>query len=238
VLSRTTLSYSSPNDSLNSRPLNRLQTLCSRQKSQLLWNQANPASFPKMPGCGVGHPECNYGTPGVGYTLTSRPCEISKLQPLFSRSSCNLVNAILAEPLHLSPSLSPLCSDLSALCVKLFLALAGRQAPLTPFRINTCKSVSKQTTLTPFRITTYEKPRGRGYISSSPCPPCSDLHALCVKPPPAFADVPNCPLHDYYGMEENWIPRRASQSPQSTQPAGKGLSQTEWHSVQDQRMTS
>jgi hypothetical protein len=53
-----------------------------------------------------------------------------------------------------------------------------------------------------------------------------------------LADVPNCPLHDYYGMEENWIPRRASQSPQSTQPAGKGLSQTEWHSVQDQRMTS
>ena len=106
------------------------------------------------------------------------------------------------------------------------------------FRINTCKSVSKQTTLTPFRITTYEKPRGRGYISSSPCPPCSDLSALCVKPLPAFADVPNCPLHDYRGMEENWIPRRASQSPQSTQPAGKGLSQTEWHSVQDQRMTS
>ncbi len=32
------------------------------------------------------------------------------------------------------------------------------------FRINTCKSVSKQTTLTSFRITTYEKPRGgRGY---------------------------------------------------------------------------
>jgi len=28
---------------------------------------------------------------------------------------------------------------------------------LTPFRINTCKSVSKQTTLTPFRINTYGK---------------------------------------------------------------------------------
>ncbi len=28
---------------------------------------------------------------------------------------------------------------------------------LTPFRINTCKSVSKQTTLSPFRINTYEK---------------------------------------------------------------------------------
>src|SRR3989442_6554018 len=28
---------------------------------------------------------------------------------------------------------------------------------ITPFRINTCKSVSKQMTLTPFRINTYEK---------------------------------------------------------------------------------
>jgi hypothetical protein len=36
--------------------------------------------------------------------------------------------------------------------------------PITPFRINTCKSVSKQTTLTSFRITTYEKHGGaRGY---------------------------------------------------------------------------
>jgi hypothetical protein len=33
---------------------------------------------------------------------------------------------------------------------------------VTPFRINTCKSVSKQTTLTPFRINTYEKHRGGG----------------------------------------------------------------------------
>ena len=32
-------------------------------------------------------------------------------------------------------------------------------SPLTPFRINTCKSVSKQRTLTCFRINTYEKHR-------------------------------------------------------------------------------
>ena len=32
--------------------------------------------------------------------------------------------------------------------------------PLTTFRINTCKSVSKQRTLTPFRMNTYEKPGG------------------------------------------------------------------------------
>jgi hypothetical protein len=33
-----------------------------------------------------------------------------------------------------------------------------------PFRINTCKSVSKQTTLTPFRMNTYEKHRGEGVL--------------------------------------------------------------------------
>jgi len=33
---------------------------------------------------------------------------------------------------------------------------------LNPFRINTCKSVSKQTTLTMFRINTYEKTAGLG----------------------------------------------------------------------------
>src|SRR5579859_7128418 len=35
------------------------------------------------------------------------------------------------------------------------------RSPLTTFRINTCKSVSKQSTLTPFRMNTYEK-RGEG----------------------------------------------------------------------------
>src|SRR6267142_2822612 len=33
---------------------------------------------------------------------------------------------------------------------------------LSTFRMNTCKSVSKQTTLTTFRMNTYEKPGGRG----------------------------------------------------------------------------
>src|SRR5260370_31445781 len=40
-----------------------------------------------------------------------------------------------------------------------------RPRPLTSsisFRINTCKSVSKQTTLTPSRMNTYEKHRGGG----------------------------------------------------------------------------
>src|SRR5713101_6091990 len=51
-------------------------------------------------------------------------------------------------------------------------------ATLTTFRINTCKSVSKQRTLTPLRINTYEK-RGEGgtrlFRVSSVQPPVSSL---------------------------------------------------------------
>src|SRR5258708_28332648 len=42
--------------------------------------------------------------------------------------------------------------------------------PRKPFRINTCKSVSKQMTLTPFRINTYEKHRGVGVLLLSTHP--------------------------------------------------------------------
>jgi hypothetical protein len=123
-----------------------LRPLCCSQKSQLLCNQANPASFSK--------------TPGVGYPLTTRPRGISNLPTLFCGPSCNLGNDLLAGPVRFSTSPRPLSSNLSALCVKPFLAFAGRQAPLTPFRINTCKSASKQTTLSPFKINTCEKTGG------------------------------------------------------------------------------
>src|SRR5713226_7689690 len=39
--------------------------------------------------------------------------------------------------------------------------LLTTHSPLTTFRINTCKSISKQRTLTPFRINTYAK-QGEG----------------------------------------------------------------------------
>src|SRR5258708_1151088 len=42
--------------------------------------------------------------------------------------------------------------------------LLTTHSPLTTFRINTCKSVSKQRTLTTFRMNTYEKP-GEGGTS-------------------------------------------------------------------------
>src|ERR1700719_3052017 len=38
--------------------------------------------------------------------------------------------------------------------------------PLTTFRMNTCKNVSKQSTLTTFRMNTYEKRGGGGYRDS------------------------------------------------------------------------
>src|SRR5260370_40112418 len=62
-----------------SRPRNLLQPLCGREKSQLLWNQINPASFSK--------------TPGVGVCPAPHPFGISNIQPLFSGRSCTLVNA-------------------------------------------------------------------------------------------------------------------------------------------------
>src|SRR6266478_8414558 len=40
--------------------------------------------------------------------------------------------------------------------------------PLTTFRMNTCKSVSKQRTLSPFRMNTYAKPGGGGPHGSAP----------------------------------------------------------------------
>ena len=46
------------------------------------------------------------------------------------------------------------------------LSLLTRHQPLASkfFRINTCKTVSKQTTLTLFRINTYKKPGGGGLL--------------------------------------------------------------------------
>ena len=45
-----------------------------------------------------------------------------------------------------------------------------KPATLTTFRINTCKSVSKQMTLTSFRINTYKKTGGGGYPCEPPVP--------------------------------------------------------------------
>jgi|SRR5579859_4017675 len=45
---------------------------------------------------------------------------------------------------------------------------AASASPLSTFRINTCKSVSKQRTLSAFRINTYAKTGGRGEGQTPP----------------------------------------------------------------------
>src|SRR5712692_2589477 len=56
-------------------------------------------------------------------------------------------------------------------------------ATLTTFRINTCKSVSKQRTLTPLRINTYKKP-GEGGVPTLPRVQCP---ASSIRPPEPYA---------------------------------------------------
>jgi len=169
----------------NSFPYISLPPLLRSQKSKTLCNQANPGSFCKIPGCGVGHPERNYGTPGVAYLPTST---FASTPSVLSANS--VVNRWMGHPASsasaFAPSASlryPFSNGSSA-----FLRRADSQNPFSPFsaslclggepilwrlppppdlratsfRINTCKSVSKQTTLTPFRINTYEKTGGGG----------------------------------------------------------------------------
>jgi hypothetical protein len=151
--SRTNLIGPMPKLDPNSRPFNLLQPLCRREKSQPLWNQANPASFPKTPGVGWVPRSC-LGTLGG----SRRRLSVSKMLVRNTRGGvpnarCASLN--LGGPVFYiaSPEWGPRFARHSS--------LATRHFPLSIFGINTCKSVSKQTTLTPFIINTYEKP-GRG----------------------------------------------------------------------------
>jgi len=49
-----------------------LSSLCALFRTCFLCFQSFAASFPKIPG--VGYPECNYGTPGVGVPKFHHPC--------------------------------------------------------------------------------------------------------------------------------------------------------------------
>src|SRR5258708_1862683 len=76
-------------------------------------------------------------------------------------------------------------------------ASSAETATLTTFRINTCKSVSKQRTLTPFRINTYEKPRGRGGtltktpVENHQLPRRDADNARCLRHVPPLSRVPS-----------------------------------------------
>jgi hypothetical protein len=91
--SRTNLIGPMPKLDPNSRPFNLLQPLCRREKSQPLWNQANPASFPKTPGVGW-VPRSRLGTLG-GSRRASRPLRC----PLRSTSPVRTVGSALRSPL-------------------------------------------------------------------------------------------------------------------------------------------
>jgi hypothetical protein len=146
-------SYSRPFNSChparihNSRCFILLQTLCRRQKTQPLCNQANPNSFLQ-------------NTRGRGTSarsqrslrLTLSPRRVHPACPSFEASREGRVIISLCFCRHSATLLGERTHPFSrrSLCA------------LSTFRINTSKSVSKQMTLTPFRMNTCQKPGGGG----------------------------------------------------------------------------
>jgi hypothetical protein len=88
VLSRKDLTEAFTAPTPNSRPFNLLQTLCRSCKSQVLWNQANPNSFAKIP--------------GVADTAPKPASRISNLQAPAPRAVCKSVNDSRSEVLRVS----------------------------------------------------------------------------------------------------------------------------------------
>ncbi len=170
MLSRRNLSYPFRRSSLNSRSVNLLQPLCSSSVAPVLCFQQLAASFPK--------------TPGVGVPLRGDCCTEAQKCPPVSPLPATLTHSVSRKsfPCH---SYENTRDRGVTPPPKSFSPLAMRRSPLalTPFRINTCKSVSKQTTLSSFRINTYEKHRGGGvrsrplltahYPLSQPCGWCA-----------------------------------------------------------------
>ena len=161
MLSRTNLSYPSRHSSSNPRPVNLLQPLCALFTAPALSFQQLAASFCK--------------TPGVGVLLRTGRCTEAQKCPSVSPLPATLTHSLsrksfpchsyantrdrgVTPPKFFSPLVYP----------EPLLRRATRHSPLalTPFRINTCKSVSKQRALTPFRINTYEKHREGGGVGA------------------------------------------------------------------------
>ena len=158
--SRRNLSYLSLRSNPNSRSVNLLQPLFPYSVAPVLCFQQLAASCPKTPG--VGYPERIYGPPQVGVPLPDGRCTEAQKCPSVSPLPATLTHSVSRKsfPCH---SYANTRDRGATPPLKSFSPLATRHSPLalTPFRINTCKSVSKQRTLTPFRINTYEK-RGEG----------------------------------------------------------------------------
>ncbi|MCU1242419.1 MAG: hypothetical protein JWO71_3145 [Candidatus Acidoferrum typicum] len=96
--------------------------------------------------------------------LSTHPANDRFFTPLFSASSDLPFSQLLCFHNHLRCSLL-FSATLNFQMFRPF-QRAKTRLPITTFRMNTCKSVSKQRTLTPFRMNTCEKTGGRG------CPPC------------------------------------------------------------------
>ena len=161
MLSRTNLSYPSRHSSSNPRPVNLLQPLCALFATPGLCFQQLAASFCK--------------TPGVGVPLRDGRCTEAQKCPSVSPLPATLTHSVSRKsfPCHSYAN----TRDRGVTPTKLFSPLvyperllrrATRHSPLalTPFRINTCKSVSKQRALTPFKINTYEKHREGGGVGA------------------------------------------------------------------------
>ena len=148
VLSRRNFSYPSRRSIPNSSLINRLEPLYFLFPAPILCFQQLAASFPK--------------TPGVGVPLRGGRCTEAQKCPSVSPFLATLTHSVSRKsfPCH---SYANTRDRGVTPPPKSFSPLATRHSPLdlTPFRINTCKSVSKQTTLTIFRMNTYKK-QGEG----------------------------------------------------------------------------
>jgi hypothetical protein len=109
---------------------------------------------------------------------TPNSCRLILLQTLLhSQTRQPLSNQVNPNSFAKTPGVGVPLRQLSALRVSAlsFSAAFARPSrrfscsPLTTFRMNTCKSVSKQSTLTIFRMNTYAKQGGRGGYPAKPC---------------------------------------------------------------------
>src|SRR5258708_21500359 len=147
VLSRRNLADPARRSSPNPRLFILLRTLLRSEKTQLFYNRANPHDFCK--------------TPGVGVPLHAGRCTEAKKCPSVSPLPATLTHSVSRKSFRCNSYANTLDRGVTP-PLKSFSPLATHNSPLTltPFRINTCKSVSKQRTLTCFRINTYEKTGG------------------------------------------------------------------------------
>src|SRR5258708_21777537 len=155
VLSRRNLADPARRSSPNPRLFILLRTLLRSEKTQLFYNQANPHSFCK--------------TPGVGVPLRGDRCTEAQKCPSVSPLPATLTHSVSRKSFRCNSYANTLDRGVTP-PPKSSSPLATRHSPLalTPFRINTCKSVSKQRTLTTFRMNTYAKQGEGGPYSEGP----------------------------------------------------------------------